>query len=78
MTGELRRNITQYEITLTPQDGGDLITVYAPTEAGTSIEVPGLTPETEYDIQVKVVIETEGQGEESYDLGIPPMTIETS
>ena len=78
MAGELRRNITQYEVTLIPQDGGDPITVYAPAEAGTAIEVSGLTPETQYDIQIRAVIETEGQGEESYDLGIPRMTIETS
>ena len=78
LAGDLVRNITQYAITLTPQDGGDPITVFAPAEAGSSLEVTGLKPETAYDIEVMAVINTDGQGEETYDLGIPILTIETS
>ena len=77
LTSELPRNITQFAVTLTPRDGGDPITVYTPAEAGTSLDVPGLTPETEYDIEVMAVIDTEGQGEETYDLGIPILTVNT-
>ena len=78
LAGELLRNITQYAVTLTPQDGGDPITVFAPAEAGSSLEITELTPETAYDIEVMAVINTDGQGEETYDLGIPTLNIETS
>ena len=78
MAGEILRNISQYAITLTPKDGGDPITVFAPAEAGTSLEVTGLKPETDYDIDIMAVIDTEGQGEETYDLRIPKLTIKTS
>ncbi|XP_072032689.1 uncharacterized protein [Amphiura filiformis] len=72
------RNIAQYAVTLTPQDGGPSQTVYVPAEAGTNYTITGLTPETMYDIETRAVIETEGQEEpESYDLGIPPITVET-
>ncbi|XP_072042791.1 uncharacterized protein [Amphiura filiformis] len=67
------RNITLYDVTLTPQDGGPSQTVYVPTEAGTNYTITGLKQGTMYDIETRVVIETEGQGDpEPYDLGIPP------
>ena len=78
LSGDLPRNITQYAVTLTPRDGGPPMTTFAPAEAGTSLEVTGLKPETEYDIEVMTVINTEGQGEETYDLGSSVLTIETS
>ena len=78
LTGDLPRAITQYAVTLTPRDGGSPISTFAPAEAGTSLRVTGLKPETEYDVEVMAVIDTEGQGEETYDLGIPILTIETS
>ena len=77
MQGDIPRNITQYAVTLTPQDGGLPITVFVPAEPGASIEVTGLTPETAYDVDVMAVIDTEGQGEVTYNLGIPTITIET-
>ena len=77
LTSEPPRNITHFAVTLTPRDGGDAITVYAPAEAGTSLDITGLTPETEYHIEVMVVIDTEGQGEETYDLRIPILTVIT-
>ncbi len=70
------RMITQYAVTLTPEDGGPSETVYVPAEEGAEVTVPGLTPETVYNVDVGVVIETEGM-EEVYDLGIPQQTVET-
>ncbi|XP_072042464.1 uncharacterized protein [Amphiura filiformis] len=73
------RNITHYEVTLTPQDGGSSQTVYIPAEAGTNYTITGLKPSTMYNIETHAVIETEGQGEpEPYDLGIPPQVFITS
>ena len=77
LQGDIPRNITKYAVTLTPQDGGLPITVFAPAEPGASLEVTGLTPETTYDVDIMTVIDTEGQGEEIYDLKIPTMTVET-
>ena len=77
LAGDLVRNITQYSVTLTPQDGGDPITVFVPAEAGGEVTIPGLEPETAYDVLVEAVIDTAGQGEETFDLGFTLMTIET-
>ena len=71
------RNITQYAVTLTPQDGGDPITAFVPAEAGGEVTIPGLEPETTYDVLVEAVIDTVGQGEEIFDLGFTPMTVAT-
>ena len=78
LAGDLERSITQYAVTLTPQDGGDPITVLVPAEAGSEGTVSGLEPETTYDVLVEAVIDTPGQGEETYDLGFTPMTVGTS
>lgn len=78
LAGDLTRNITQYAITLTPQDGGPPQTFTVPAEAGTEYELTGLMPETMYEIQIDAVINTDGQGEEVYDIGIPQINIETS
>ena len=77
LQGDIPRNITQYAVTLTPQDGGPPITILVPAEPGASLEVTGLTPETAYDVDVMAVIDTEGQGEQTYNLGIPSILIET-
>ncbi len=72
------RNISAYSVTLTPQDGDAPQTVIIPAEAG-NYTIPGLKPETMYDIDILPVIETEGQDEPSpYDLGIPSLSAETS
>ena len=77
LPGEPQRSIKQYEVTFTPQDGGPSKTVIVPAEAGATVEVPGLEPETMYDITTRAVIETEGQGEEMYDLGAPLISVLT-
>ena len=78
LTSDIERSITQYAVTLTPQDGGDPITAFVPAEAGAEITVPGLKPETMYSVEIEAVIDTAGQGEEIYNLGGDPLTIETS
>ena len=78
LVGDLERNITQYAVTLTPQDGGDPITIFVPSGTGSEVTVQDLEPETTYDVKVEAVIDTAGQGEETYDLGFTPMTVETS
>ncbi len=76
LDGEPQRNITQYAVTLTPQDGGPPIIAYLPAEAG-NYTIDGLSPETMYDALVEPVIDTDGQGEEPFDIGIEPLTFET-
>ena len=77
LAGDLKRNITQYAITLTPQDGGPPQTFSVPAEAGTEYELTGLMPETTYELQINAVINTDGQGEEIYDIGIPQINVDT-
>ena len=77
LSGEPQRSITQYAVTFTPQDGSPSKTVFVPAEAGATVEVPGLEPETMYDITTRAVIETEGQGEGMYDLGAPLISVLT-
>ena len=77
MEGDIPREITQYSITATPQDGGPSVTFYVLAEEGASITVSDLDPETAYDIKVSAVIDTEGQGEETFDLGLPSLSITT-
>ena len=77
LEGDPQRAITQYAVTLTPQDGGPAQIAYIPAEAGT-YPVEGLSPETMYDVLFEPVIDTEGQGEEPFDLGIAPLMLETS
>ena len=71
LTGDPQRAITQYAVTLTPQNGGEPITTFSPAEAGSEATFTGLEPETTYDIQINAVIDTEGQGEETFDIGVP-------
>ena len=77
LLSEPPRNITQYAVTLTPQDGGSSISVFVPAQASTSYEVTGLKPETSYDIDVFPVIDTKGQGEATFDMGIA-LSVQTS
>ena len=77
LEGEPQRAIAQYAVTATPQDGGPSETFYVPAEEGAELTLSGLDPETTYDIGVSAVIDTEGQGEETFDLGFPPMSITT-
>ncbi len=71
------RTINEYAVTVTPEDGGPSQTFYVPAESNATLEVTGLDPETEYDVDIGAVIDTEGQGENVYDLGVPPLNVET-
>ena len=79
LTGSPPRNITKYEVTLTPHGGGDSRFVLVPADANAGYSVTGLPPGTTYDIKVDVVIDTatKGQGELTYDIGIPLLTVTT-
>ncbi|XP_072031301.1 uncharacterized protein [Amphiura filiformis] len=77
LTGDNQRQITQYAVTVAPQDGGPSQTVYVPAEEGSEYTITGLTPGTIYDIEIDAVINTDGQGELVYDIGTSPQTIET-
>ena len=57
LKGDPPREITQYAVTATPQDGGPSETFYVPAEEGASITVSDLDPETAYDIKVSAVID---------------------
>ena len=77
LTGSPRRNITQYAVTISRRDGEAPKVVYIPAEAGTVYAVTGLQKLSTYDIEVDVVIDTEGQGKQTYDLGISLITVNT-
>ncbi len=77
LSGDIPREITQYAVTVTPQDGGPSQTVYVPAEGGAEYTITGLMPGTAYDIDIEVVIDTDGQGEVEYDIGIPAQEVTT-
>ena len=72
------RNITQYEVTVTPKSAGDSRLLIISAEAGAIYNVTGLRWAATYDIDFNVVIHTDGQGELTYDIGVPHITINTS
>ena len=78
LPGDLQRAITQYAVTVKPVNGGPSKTVSFPAEAGTDFTVTDLDPETTYDIQYSAVIDTEGQGEEIFDLGATTLSATTT
>ena len=77
LIGNPQRNITYYAIEIGSQDGGNQQVVFVPTEDTDVYTITGLQPAITYDIDVYVVIDTEGQGEQTYDLGIPPIIATT-
>ena len=77
LTGNPQRNITQYVVTISSQDGGHSQVVYVPAEADAVYLIAGLQPSTTYDIEMDFVIDTEGQGEQMYDLGVSSLTVTT-
>ena len=79
MTGYPQRNITQYAVSISSQDGGEQEVALVPAEAGsnTVYTATDLQPATIYDIEFNVVIDTEGQGERTYDLGISSLIVST-
>ena len=78
LTGNPPRNITQYAVTVSQQDSEDPQIVYVPAVTDASCVVTGLQPETKYDIQTSVVIDTDGQGEQTHELGIHLITVNTA
>ena len=75
LTGNPHRNITQYVVKVSSQDGGDPQIVFVPAEVGVVGIVTGLRLPNTFDIGTKVVINTEGQGEQTYDIGVPVFTV---
>ena len=78
LIGNPHRNITQYAVTLSPKDGGDSQHMYVPAEAGVVVNVTGLQLPNTFDIGIDVIIDTEGQGERTYDIGVTVITVNVS
>ena len=77
MTGSPQRNIRQYVVTISSQDGGDRQVVLIPPETLGVHTITGLQSTTTYYVVINVIIDTDGQGERTYDLGIPSLTVTT-
>ena len=77
LTGNPPRNITQYAVTVSPQDGGNPHVQFVPAKAGAVCFITNLQTTMAYDIKVEVVIDTERQGEQTYDIGPPQFTVTT-
>ena len=75
LTGNPHRDITQYAVTISSRDGGDSQNVLVPAEAGVVVNVTGVRLPNIFDIGIEVVIDTEGQGEQTYDIGVPVITV---
>ena len=75
--GNPPRYVSQYAVTYSPHDGGNSHVVLVPAETGAEYNITGLLPETLYDIGVDAVINTNGQGEHTYDLGVRLLTVST-
>ena len=69
--------ISHYVVTVIPRDGRDSQVVFIPAEGGIVYNITGLR-QTTYDIKVEHIIDTEGQGELTYDLGLPLLTVTTT
>ncbi len=78
LSGNPQRQITEYAVTVAPQDGGPSQTVYVPAEEGAEYTITGLMPGTMYSVDVGVVVDTDGQGELTYDIDVPPLNVNTS
>ena len=78
LAGNPHRNITQYAVTIIPQDGGESQVVFVRAEEDTFYNVTSLHLATIYDIKVHVVIDTERQGEQTYDIGPPVFSVTTT
>ena len=77
LTGNPQRNITQYAVTISSQDGIESKVLYVPAEDVAMCTLTGLHSATTYDIEIHVIIDTEGQGDQTYDLGINPLIVTT-
>ena len=76
LTGDLQRAITQYAVTVKPEDG-DGLSYIVPAQAGTGFIFNLLEPDTVYDVQISAVIYTERQGEVTFDIGTPSLNATT-
>ena len=77
LTGNPQRNITYYAVTISSQDGEVQESVSIPAEAAAVYTITGLQMATTYNFGINVVIDTEGQGEQTCDLGVPPFIVTT-
>ena len=77
LTGKPNRNITQYAVTVSPQDGGGSQVAFVPAEIDAVCIITDLRLHTTYDIKIDVIIDTEGQGEQTYDIGSPLFALTT-
>ena len=77
LTGKPNRNITRYAVTFGPQDGGGSQVAFVPPEIDAAYVLTDLRPHATYDIKVEVIIDTEGQGEQTYDIGPPLFSVST-
>ena len=73
LLGSPHRNMTQYAVTVSPQDGTESRIVFLPAEARVFV-IAGLHLPNTFDIETEVVIDTEGQGVQTYDIGVPMIT----
>ena len=77
LTGNLQRAITQYAVTVVSEDDTPLYPVFIPAEAGIGFTFYNLEPGTAYDIHISAVIDTENQGEVTFDIGEPSLSSTT-
>ena len=79
LRGTPQRNIRQYVVTvISIQHGGDPQVVLVPAEAGAFCIITNLQITATYTVKVDVVIYTEGQGEQTYDIGPRPFNVSTA
>ena len=76
LTGKPNRNITQYAVTIS-QDSGDSQVAFVPAAIDAVYFIRDLRLHTTYDIKIDVIIDTEGQGEQTYDIGQPLFAVTT-
>ena len=74
LLGSPQRSITRYEVTTVQRDGGGSQIALVTAESGVIYTVSSLHSPMGFDFRTNVVINTEGQGEQSYDIGVPPLS----
>ena len=74
LLGSPQRSITQYEVTAVQRDGEGSQIALVTAEAGVVYTVSTLHSPMGFDFKTNVVINTEGQSEQSYDIGVPPLS----
>lgn len=69
--------ITQYAVNVLTQDGLEPQVAFVSATSDAVCVITGLQVSTTYEIKVDVVIDTEGQGEQMYDIGSIPFDFNT-